>query len=83
MADRLEEICVRANLQERRSAGMWELPNDRSLISHAINVLPRIIQIRLEVFLIPELPIEQAGFRRGRGTREHIANLRLHCYSAQ
>ena len=29
-----------------------------------------------EVFLIPELPIEQAGFRRERGTRDHIANLR-------
>ena len=36
----------------------------------------RIIQKRLEVFLIPELPIEQAGFRRGRGTRDHISNLR-------
>ena len=33
-------------------------------------------KLRLEVFLIPELPIEQAGFRRGRGTRDHIANLR-------
>ena len=47
-----------------------------ALISHASKVLLRIIQRRLEVFLIPELPIEQAGFRRGRGTRDHIANLR-------
>ena len=47
-----------------------------ALISHANKVLLRIIQRRLEVFLIPELPIEQAGFRRGRGTRDHIANLR-------
>ena len=46
-----------------------------ALISHASNVLLWIIQRRL-VFLIPELPIEQAGFRRGRGTRDHIANLR-------
>ena len=47
-----------------------------ALISHASKVLLRVIQKRLEVFLIPELPIEQAGFRRGRGTRDHIANLR-------
>ena len=47
-----------------------------ALISHASKVLLRIIQRRLEIFLIPELPIEQAGFRRGRGTRDHIANLR-------
>ena len=39
-------------------------------------MLLRVIQRRLEVFLIPELPIEQAGFRRGRVTRDHIANLR-------
>ena len=42
-----------------------------ALISHASKVLLRIIQRRLDVFLIPE----QAGFRRGRGTRDHIANL--------
>ncbi len=48
-----------------------------ALISHASKVLLRVIQRRLEVFLIiPELPIEQAGFRRGRGTRDHIANMR-------
>ena len=45
------------------------------LSSHASKVLLRVIQRRLEVFLIPDLPIEQAGFRRGRGTRDHIANL--------
>ena len=47
-----------------------------ALISHASKVLLRVIQRRLEVFVIPELPIEQAGFRRGRGKHDHIANLR-------
>ena len=47
-----------------------------ALISHASNMLMRVIQRRLEVFLIPELEIEQAGFRQGRGTRDHIAKLR-------
>ena len=55
-----------------------ECGNNRTiaLISHANKVLLRIIQRILEVFRIPELPIEQTGFRRGRGTRDHIANLR-------
>ena len=47
-----------------------------ALISHASKIFLRIIQKRLEHFLIPELPIKQAGFRKGRGTRDHIANLR-------
>ena len=47
-----------------------------ALISHANKILLNILQKRLENFLIPELPIEQAGFRRGRGTRDNIANLR-------
>ena len=54
---------------------MWELPNDRSDFA-ARKVLLRIIQRRLDIFLIPELPIVQAWFRRGRGTRDHIANPR-------
>ena len=39
-----------------------------ALISHASKILLRILQKILETFLIPELPIEQAGFRRSRGT---------------
>ena len=45
-----------------------------ALISHASKILQRVLQKRLEAFLIPELPIEQAGFRRGRGTRDHISS---------
>ena len=47
-----------------------------ALISHASKILLRILQKIIETFIIPELPIEQAGFRRDRGTRYHIANLR-------
>ena len=47
-----------------------------ALISHAIKILLRILQKKLENVLIPELPIEQVGFRRGSGTRYYIANLR-------
>ena len=47
-----------------------------ALISHASKILLRVLQKILEAFLIPELPIEQARLRRGRGTRDHISNLR-------
>ena len=47
-----------------------------ALISHASKILLRILEKRCETFIIPELSIEQVGFRRGRGTRDHIANLR-------
>ena len=55
-----------------------ECRNDHTiaLISHASKALLKVLLKRLDVFLIPELPIEQAGFRREEGTRDHIANIR-------
>ncbi|RWS06003.1 endonuclease-reverse transcriptase-like protein [Dinothrombium tinctorium] len=47
-----------------------------ALIPHASKVLLKIIQQRLSPIIERELPDVQAGFRRGRGTRNHIANLR-------
>ena len=47
-----------------------------SLISHTSKIMLKILQKRLEGFLNKELPDEQAGFKRGRGTRDHIVNLR-------
>ena len=46
------------------------------LISHPSKLLVNVLRKILDVFLIPELPVEQAGFRRGGGTRDHIANIR-------
>ena len=71
----LEEINICSYLQKGDNK---ECGNYRTiaLISHASKILLRILQKRLETFLIHELPIEQAGFRRGRGTRDHITNLR-------
>ena len=55
-----------------------ECSNHRTiaLISHASKVLLKIIQKRIQPYLEFEVPQEQAGFRKGRGTRYHIANLR-------
>ena len=46
-----------------------------ALISHAIKVMHKILQARLQQYVNPELPDVQAGFRKGRGTRDQIANI--------
>ena len=47
-----------------------------ALISHASKVMLKILQARLQQYVIRELPDVQDGFRKGRGTRDQIANLR-------
>ena len=47
-----------------------------ALISHTTNVILKILQGRLQQYVTRELPDVQAGFRKGRGTRDQIANLR-------
>ena len=46
-----------------------------ALISHASKVLLDILQARLQQYVNHELPDVQAGFRKGRGTRDQIANI--------
>ena len=46
-----------------------------TLISHASKVMLKILQARLQQYVIRELPVVQAGFRKGRGTRDQIANI--------
>ena len=45
------------------------------LISHASKVMLKIFQTRLQKYVNRELPDVQSGFRKGRGTREQIANI--------
>ena len=47
-----------------------------ALISYASKVMLKILQVRLQKFMNRELPDVQAGFRKGRGTRDQIANIR-------
>ena len=44
--------------------------------SHASKVMLKILQARLQQYVNRELPDVQAGFRKGRGTRDQIANIR-------
>ena len=46
-----------------------------ALISHASKVMLKILQARLQQYITHELPDIQAGFRKGRGTRNQIANI--------
>ena len=46
-----------------------------ALILHASKVMFKILQARLQQYVNQELPDVQAGFRKGRGTRGHIANI--------
>ena len=48
-----------------------------ALISHTSKVMLKILQARLQQYVNCELPDVQAGFRKGRGTRDQIANIRL------
>ena len=47
-----------------------------AFISHASKVMLKILQARLQQCVNRELPDSQAGFRKGRGTRDQIANIR-------
>ena len=47
-----------------------------ALISHPSKVMLKILQARLQQYMNRELPDAQAGFRKGRGTRDQIANIR-------
>ena len=46
-----------------------------AIISHASTVILKILQARLQQYMYCELPDIQAGFRKGRGTRDQIANI--------
>ena len=49
--------------------------SDKALISHAGKVMLKILQVRFQQYMNQELPDVQAGFRKGRGTRDQIANI--------
>ena len=56
---------------------LWtEEPGGLQSMAHASKVMLKILQARLQQFMNCELPDVQAGFRKGRGTRDQIANIR-------
>ena len=84
MSANLENVAVATGLEKaslhsnpRKNNGK-EFSNYHiiSLISHSSKVMLKILQARLQQYVNCELPDVQAGFRKGRGTRDQIANIR-------
>ena len=57
------------------NAKEWSNYRTIALISHDSQVMFKILQARLQQYMNRELPDVQAGFRKGRGTRDQIANI--------
>ena len=68
---------VQFSFQSLRKAMPKNAQTNRTivLISHASKVTLKILQVRLQQYVNRELPDVQAGFRKGRGTRNQIANI--------
>ena len=75
VATGLEKVSFHSNPKERQCQ---ECSNHCTiaLISHASKVMLKILQARLQQYVNREHPHVQAGFRKGRGTRDQIANIR-------
>ena len=70
VATGLEKVSFHSNAKECSNY------HTITLISHASKVMLKILQARLQQHVNRELPDVQAGFRKGRGTRDQIANIR-------
>ena len=73
VATGLEKVSFHSNPKERQCQIM--LKQLHNFISHTNKVMLKILQARLQQYVNGELPDFQAGFRKGRGTRDHIANI--------
>ena len=75
VATGLEKVNFHSNPKERQCQ---ECSNYHTiaLISHTSKVMLKILQARLQQYVNHELSDIQAGFRKGRGTRDQIANIR-------
>ena len=74
VATGLEKVSFHSKPKEKQCK---EFSNYRTmvLISHTGKVMLKILQARLQQYVNSELPDVQAGFRKGRGTRDQIANI--------
>ena len=70
----VEKVSFHSNPKERQCQRTFNY-HTTALISHASKVMLKILQVRLQHYMKQELPDVQAGFRKGRGTRDQIANI--------
>ena len=74
MATGLEKVSFHSNPREGQCKECSNY-HTTALISHASKVMLKILQARLQQYMNRELPGVQAYFRKGRGTRDQIANI--------
>ena len=70
----LGKVSFHSNPKERQCQRMFK-QRTIALISHDSKAMLQILQARLQQYMNCELPDVQAGFRKGRGTRDQIANI--------
>ena len=75
VATGLEKVSFHSNPKEEQAKECSNY-HTTALISHASKVMLKILQARLQQYVNHELPDVQARFRKGRGTRDQIANIR-------
>ena len=75
VATGLEKVSFHSNPKEKGNAKECSNYHTTALFSHAIKVMLKILQARLQQLVKHELPDVQAGFRKGRGTRDQISNI--------
>ena len=74
VATGLEKVSFHSNPKQRQCQRMLKL-RTIALISHASKVMLKILQARLQQYVNRELPVDQAGFRKGRGTKDQLPTL--------
>ena len=75
VATGLEKVSFHSNPKDFINAKECSNYRTIALISHASKSMPKILQARLQQYMNHELPDIQAGSRKGRGTRDQIANI--------
>ena len=72
VATGLEKVHFHSNPKERQCQRMLKLPYN---CTHLTRIMLKILQARLQQYVNHKLTDVQAGFRKGRGTRDQIANI--------
>ena len=74
VATGLENVSFYSNPKKRQCQRMFKLPHNCTHLTTSKETL-KILQARLQQYVNRELPDVQAGFRKGRGTGDQIANI--------
>ena len=75
VATGLEKVRFHSNPKERQCQRIFKLPHNCIPFIQNSKAMLKILQTRLQQYVNWELPDVQAGFRKGRGTRDQIANI--------